>query len=209
MNKCILRVLTVLGLCLTTLSLGKPLPEVTPKEIVTVVVQSAEDARYARLDSLGINSRDYLDKLSCMESGGNYGISNRYGMLGKYQFSPRTLRSLIKSGYLSLSQDEMDHFLTIPSAQEKAIDAFIKASDDYLNLYKMNQYIGKRIGGVKVTKEGLLAATHLVGPYAVVHFCKSGGSLEPVELKSGVVVRKHDGNGVYLTEYMRRFSRNV
>lgn len=211
MKTCILGVLTVLTICLTTLSAGSSVTEdrciLMSKSIAMFrEKQNYEQTRHAKLDSLGINSRFYLETISFLESRGNYTITNRFGMMGKYQFSPRTVKGLVKAGYLELTPYEIYNFIDIPSAQERAMDALMHANSDYLTIHGMNKYLGKRVGGVKITKEGLLAASHLVGAYAVVHYCKTG-SLKPVTLKSGLVVRKHDGNGVYLTEYMKKFSQ--
>jgi hypothetical protein len=211
MKQYIVKVLIILAMLLPAASYGNSVlsrvwNQFSIDDIVREIERQNEEARYVHLDStIGINSRFYLDKLACLESGGNYHIKNRYGYMGKYQFGKRTLNGLVRVGYLDLTKDEMNNFLHIPSVQERAIDALIRANNDYLNRYNISKYIGKRIGGVIVTKEGLLAASHLVGPYAVVHFCKTG-SLAPVTTKNGVTVKKHDGNGVYLTEYIRKFS---
>ena len=210
MRTYIVKVLFLVAMLFTTASYAEPVLSrkwYIPENILNKLIEvERENNRYNSLDSaIGINSRYYLDKLACMESGGNYFIKNRYGYMGKYQFGKRTLQGLVRVGYLDLTKHEIDNFLHIPSAQERAIDALIHANNDYLNRYGISKYIGRKIGGVVITKEGLLAASHLVGPYAVVHFCKTG-SLSPVTTKSGKLIKKHDGNGIYLTEYMKKFS---
>ncbi len=166
-----------------------------------------QDARHAKLDSLGINSREYLCRMGQSESGNTYNIRGGYkGLyLGKYQFAPSTIKRLRKAGYLDLTDEEVKNFLTTPEAQEKAVTAYILASNDFFKKYHMDRYVGRTIGGVKITKAGMLAASHLVGPYAVVHYVRSGGSLEPVVLKSGVVVMKTDGFGISMVKYMKAF----
>ncbi len=209
MRTYISKVLFTIALCLiSTFNFGEAVldREVRWIDYTEIVAKAFEAKRYNALDSaIGINSRYYLNKLGMMESGNNYAITNRYGYMGKYQFGKRTLHGLVRVGYLDLTKEEIDNFVRIPQAQERAIDALLHANNDYLNRYGINKYIGRTIGGVKITKEGLLAASHLVGGYAVVHFCKTG-SLQPVTTKNGITVKKHDGNGVYLTEYMRKFN---
>jgi len=146
----------------------------------------------------------FKSKMGHLESGGNYMAINKYGYLGKYQFSRRTLRRLVKKGYLNLTKDEIKKFRELPHVQELAMDALIRANFETLNNWKLNKYVGKTVGGVKITVEGMLAASHLLGPYAVKHYLQTNGSMDNVTV-GGVIVRKYDANGTSLKKYMSHF----
>lgn len=133
-----------------------------------------------------------------------YQVVNRYGYTGKYQFSKTTLRRLAQMGYLKATPAELLNFKQDPELQERAMDALITHNKDILKRYKLNQYVGRTIGGVKITMEGMLAGAHLVGPYAVKHFVTNGGSLSSVKV-GGVTVNKYDGNGTSVKDYMKQF----
>jgi hypothetical protein len=55
-------------------------------------------------------------------------------------------------------------------------------------------YIGKTVGGVEVTKSGLIAASHLGGARSVKLFLKSDGRID-----------KKDVLGTSVCNYMRKF----
>lgn len=147
----------------------------------------------------------FKNKLGYMESGNRYDISNRYGYLGKYQFSKKTLRRLILKGYLDYNLSDVYKFRKDKVMQEKAMDALVQHNLDILYNYNLSKFIGKNVGGVKVTVEGLLAGAHLLGPYAVSHFLKTGGSMETVSLSNGVKIKKYDGNNTSIKKYMKAF----
>jgi hypothetical protein len=147
----------------------------------------------------------FKSKMGHLESGGNYKAINQYGYLGKYQFSKRTLRRLVEKGYLQLTKEEIRKFRELPYIQEMAMDALIAANLETLRNWKLNKYVGKDIGGVKVTMEGMLAASHLLGPYAVKHYLQHNGSMDKV-IVGGVTVRKYDANGTSLKKYLRHFA---
>ena len=128
---------------------------------------------------------DFLNAIGYQESRNRYGIVNRYGYMGKYQFGKRTLRGL---GF-KLSKNE---FLNSPQIQEEAMYKLLQANKKYLQKY-IDKYEGQVINGVLVTESGLLAAAHLGGAGSVKKWFRTGK------------IRK-DGNGVKITTYMSRFS---
>ena len=136
----------------------------------------------------------FMAKMALLESLDNYTIVNRYGYIGKYQFSVRTLRGLKRSGYLNVSNEDIKHFRYRPEIQEQAMRALIRHNLHYLKRSNMLKYIGKEIGGVKITMRGMLAASHLVGPYGAKQFILSGGR-----------INKKDANGTSVRDYMKEF----
>jgi Ca2+-binding RTX toxin-like protein len=151
--------------------------------------------------------RKFLDALGERESGGDYGVVNSYGYLGKYQFGEL---ALIDVGYYTADGtgandwkpgfwtgksgvDSKADFLADAEAQEQAIRAYMKLQWVYLG--DTQRYAGQTIGGLKVTESGLLAGAHLLGAGAVAAF-----------LEGGAVAPPSDAYGTAITEYMRLFA---
>ena len=126
----------------------------------------------------------FLESIGHMESGNDYRKVNRLGYLGKYQFSPITLKGL---GVKCTPQEFIDQ----PQLQEHAMELYLKH-----NKNKLRDYIGKYQFtyryGVYITESGLLAASHLGGVGSVRRFLNNG-----YEFK--------DGNGMSIKVYMKRF----
>jgi hypothetical protein len=135
---------------------------------------------------------DFKERMAQLESGGDHTVINRFGYIGKYQFGKKTLKGLARDGYME--RVNYTDFLNNVELQEKAMDALIQCNTDYIDRNDMMKYVGKTIGGVKVTKYGMLAGAHLVGPYAVKRFLKSNGR-----------IIKRDGNGTSVKDYMKEF----
>jgi hypothetical protein len=158
-----------------------PIIELPTKGIVTIPLESLT------VDSIELvvsSHQAFLDAIGFRESGNRYGIVNRYGYMGKYQFGKRTLKGL----GIKVTQDE---FLNSPYIQEKAMYALLSQNKRSLRKY-IEKYNGKYVHGVLVTESGLLAAAHLGGAGSVKKWFRTGK------------VRK-DGNGVKITSYMKQF----
>lgn len=184
---------------------SEPLPKV---EIVEQVVPNDTTLNVPRLLPKYIKLAKVKRVLARLESGGvdnPYAAVNRYGYLGKYQFSKRTLTRLINLGYLDMTKDELSNFLASPALQERAMNALLIHNKEIIKRYGLYKYIGEKINGITITLEGMLAGAHLVGPYAVKHYVKTGGSLATVNV-NGVKVKKFDGNGTSVEHYIKQFS---
>ncbi len=143
---------------------------------------------------------NFFEALANRESGGNYGAKNQLGYLGKYQFGKTALQDI---GFIDNSgnwtgkngvYNEKD-FLNNHKAQEGAMKEFTQLQWKRLKALGADKYIGQVLGGVKITKSGLIAAAHLGGPGNVIKFLKSGGN--------NIFA---DGNGIPVTQYMAKFS---
>jgi hypothetical protein len=133
------------------------------------------------------SSRDiFLDSLGKQESGNRYDIVNKYGMLGKYQFSYNTLKGL---GY----KGSRDKFIKSPIAQEVAMLKLLKANKKTLSK-QINQYSGKYINNIKITESGLLAAAHLAGAHSVKKWLYTNGEITRI-----------DGFGTSIEKYLYKF----
>ena len=151
----------------------------------------------------------FMSEMARLESGGilePYQAINSGGYMGKYQFSKKTLRGLVRTGYLKATNKELRNFMRDPELQERAMIALVKNNKNTLLNYGLSKYIGRNVNGITVTMDGMLASAHLLGPYAVSHYLKNGGSLKTVKIR-GVVIRKYDGNGTSLEDYMKHFEK--
>ncbi len=180
------------------------------KEVVINESILSLDSLIVLKDSITLDSLKSL--IAYRESGGlksPYSVTNKYGMLGKYQFSPKTL---VRLGY---SQTDIKKFLVTEidsikvleakALQESAMIKLLNSNYSYIKNYNLLPYIGKKVGGVKITLSGLLAGSHLVGVASVNHYVKNKGSMAEVVLKTKfgkVTLRKIDANGTTIKEYL-------
>ena len=168
-------------------SLALRSPEATPSAPPMIVdhayVAPAQKVvrRTARANS------DFLQAIAIFESRNQIGIVNQYGMMGKYQFSPRTVAGL---GF-NVTQEE---FLSNESLQDSVMRRYMR-----FNYNKLREVIRLHNGtyrdSVYITTAGILAGAHLMGAGGVLAY------FYPDQYSHPVV----DGNGVHITEYIRRF----
>lgn len=127
----------------------------------------------------------FKQALAFKESQGKYRKVSSLGYLGKYQFGKSTLASV--GVYDSMA------FLQNPFLQEKAFKALMSRNKWELRK-EIEQYVGKEMGGVRITESGLLAAAHLGGVGSVKLFLKTGGER-----------KKTDAFGTSVRKYIRMF----
>jgi len=165
-----------------------------------------------------INDSIYIDKIYVFQyknilakhESGNlenpYQVVNQYGYAGKYQFGKSTLRTLHKFELLSynVDQDINNVFLKDSIIQENALNALIVYNLNYAKKKNLFRFVGKKIHGVKITVEGILAGSHLVGGAAVAQFLDSGGSFEDFYINDRKI-KMCDANGVTVLDYIKIF----
>lgn len=149
----------------------------------------------------------FFDNLGKAESGGNYTKVNKFGYLGKYQFGEQALVSLgyyISDG--SKANDwkgkwsgkggvfSKEDFLKNGFVQEVAVRELVSFHWDVAVVHGMDKTVGKVMHGVKITRNGILAAMHLVGPQGVKNFLSFGTNTE-------------DGFGTTVKQYITKFSK--
>jgi hypothetical protein len=127
----------------------------------------------------------YLEHIGNRESGGNYLIVNSYGYMGKYQFSPKTLRGL------GINVNRKD-FLSNPILQDSAMVVLLIHNKELLETY-INLYDGSYMDGNLITESGILAAAHLIGPKRTKILLKDG-------------IDSYDGYGTPVSSYIKEFS---
>ena len=128
----------------------------------------------------------FMRRVAYIESGGKHTITNEFGMMGKYQFSPNTVRVL---GF-NVSRKQ---FLQDSKLQDSVMLAYMKANHRELAPL-IRKYNGKVVNGVKVTRAGILAGAHFAGSGGVRAFLTGRGP------------NITDARGTTITKYMSYFS---
>ena len=135
---------------------------------------------------------DFREALSQSESSGRYGVVNKEGYTGKYQFGPSRLADYMNA---TGQQFSMEQFRTDPELQER-VQAWHE--NDILNFISsegLDQYIGMNVGGVEITPTAMLGMAHLGGKGGMKKFLETGGAYNP-----------SDSNGTSLRDYGQKFS---
>jgi hypothetical protein len=133
----------------------------------------------------------FIKDLGRRESGNNWLCVNRIGCFGEWQFAESTVQYLgFKSITLKKFKKNPDIFP--PELQRKVLESLIKVNLVLLKDY--DHFIGDTIDGVKITKSGLIAASHLGGAQSVKLFLESNGRID-----------KQDVFGTSVFDYIRKF----
>jgi hypothetical protein len=128
----------------------------------------------------------FMDRVAAIETpGGTHRTVNQFGMMGRYQFSPSTVRVL---GF-RVSQRE---FLNNKQIQDTVMLRYMKVNNRELSGY-INRYNGRIVNGVKITRAGVLAGAHFAGSEGVKAFFRNGSN-------------RTDANGTSVAKYMSKFS---
>ena len=138
-------------------------------------------------------TREYLIKLAKRESNFDPKIVNRYGYSGLFQFGEDALTTLKQSK--KIKNMTLNEFRN--SSVHVQAHAAAELANFNWNLLKnhASDKIGSNINGIKVTKNGILAASHLVGAGRVRTWLNTNG-------KSSA----KDANGTTIESYMKMFS---
>lgn len=141
----------------------------------------------------------FMGVMAERESNNTPTVVNRYGYLGKYQFSPRTLWALGRRFRVT-----EDQFLGAESLQDSAMVEYLKDNRTTIEDIIV-RFDGKWYQGIYITESGLLAGAHLVGPHGLrawldptYEITRNGRSYRP---------RYIDGNGTHVGDYINMFSR--
>lgn len=132
--------------------------------------------------------RAFMYRMASIESDNNPRVVNASGMMGKYQFSPRTLR---KMGF-NVSREE---YLSNEALQDSAMVMYMRENHRILRKI-IKRYDGQMYRGVFITKSGILASAHLVGHGGVWAFFSPEKYNYPTQ----------DSNGTSVELYMKKFA---
>lgn len=160
------------------------------------VIKKVEEKEHKKTFTFKKKKNDlfkFLKALAQKESSLDPTNVNRLGYIGKYQFGKMALKDVGLEDKISTVKFKKNPSIWPEKEQDKAMIKLLKKNRDYLGEY-LSQFEGKTIGGVKITKSGLLAGSHLVGAGAVKQFLDSNGQFVP-----------KDGNGVPVTDYIKKF----
>jgi hypothetical protein len=133
----------------------------------------------------------FAEHLGLKESGNNWRSINQINCIGKWQFSPRTLKHL-GYGHISASLFAQKPDLFPEDVQYQTLVALVKSNEMALKDYF--HYIGQTIDGVSITKSGLLAGAHLSGPMGVKLWLTTGGK-----------INRADANNTSVKQYLKEF----
>jgi hypothetical protein len=162
-----------------------------------------------------ISIKELLKMNSKLESNNKWNVANKYGYLGKYQIGRSALLDL---GYDSVWVEEIrnsiysvddtvlvddkikirnfyyfDLTLFPPEKQEEVILKLLAKNEKVYLKKHIRKYVGKEVGGVRITKAGILSASFLGFGY-VDQYLKSDGKINPA-----------DGNGHTIKDRLKRF----
>ena len=130
----------------------------------------------------------FLEAIALFESNNRYDVINPYGFLGRYQFSPTTIRHL---GYDILNED----FLRNTGLQDEIMLAYMRENYVSLRPY-IEEYNNTNYKGMYITTSSILAGAHFAGAMGMKRFLLN--KLDSI----GTV----DANGMTLRRYMTKFS---
>jgi hypothetical protein len=134
----------------------------------------------------------FINDLGSRESGNNWLSINRIGCFGEWQFDESTLQYL---GYrkITLKKFKSNPEIFPRELQLKALKTLIKVNLTFLMDYE--HFIGDSINGIRITKSGMIAASHLGGAGSLQKFLNSNGR-----------INKKDILGTSIYDYLKRFS---
>lgn len=158
---------------------------VMPRSMSTVKVAPMSAVRKSTIKPRGL--KEFLRRMALIESDNNIGVVNKYGMMGKYQFHPRTLQSV---GIRAAATE----FLNSEKLQDSAMVLYMKMNARELKPI-IRKFSGTVFNGVKITRSGILASAHLVGSLGVWSY------FYPDKFTH----KTSDANGANVGMYMKRF----
>ena len=179
----VLRVICVLVLLLVLDGANGKQEQIDISELSIPIVEVEVEESDSRKDILR-----FLEAIALFESNNRYDVVNSYGFLGRYQFSPRTIKHL---GYDILNED----FLRNKRLQDEIMLAYMRENYVSLRPY-IEEYNNTNYKGMYITTSSILAGAHFAGAMGMKRFLLN--KLDSI----GTV----DANGMTLRKYMTKFS---
>ena len=136
---------------------------------------------------------DFKSTMRKSESSDNYMVVNKEGYMGAFQFGDARLQD-----YKTANKEEFTNqeFLNNKDLQEKVFDWHVGDIVKYIQDNNLDEAIGKKVNGVVITLNGLVAAAHLGGKFGMRQYVESGFDKK---------FNKEDSNGTSLFDYIQRF----
>ncbi|ARO14435.1 hypothetical protein BVG79_01089 [Ketogulonicigenium robustum] len=129
---------------------------------------------------------DFRNALAMAESGGDYGVTNTLGYMGRYQFGDDRLTDFQRATGQQFTREQ---FLGSPDLQEAAYAWHIADIDRQLA-----PLVGAVVGGQTMDRDALRGMAHLGGVGGARRYVESGGAYNP-----------SDAYGTALSDYAGRF----
>lgn len=163
--------------------------------VPSVVRPEAADA-YRAMNGGGQTDSALPAALVRSESGGNFRAQNDVpgsggvGHFGRGQFSIGRMQDAKNAGVIPASMTP-EQFMASPDAQ-RAVEAWhVSDINGFIDGNGLARFEGQTIGGVPVTREGMLNVAHLGGNNGLRRFLETGGAYNPA-----------DANGTRLSDYL-------
>lgn len=137
--------------------------------------------------------QSFQDKMKQSESSGRYGIINKEGFIGAYQFGDARLTDYRKVNKVDFTNDE---FKSNKELQDKVFKWHVDDIQSNVKKKGLDKYIGTKILGIEVTMDGITAMSHLGGQTGMQKFLESEGKYNP-----------EDSNGTSLSDYLQKFGK--
>jgi hypothetical protein len=135
----------------------------------------------------------FTDAMKKSESSGDYKSVNTKGYMGAYQFGEARLSDYKKATGKEFTKEE---FLGNKKLQDEVFDWHVDDIKKYMSKTGLDSWVGKKILGVEVTIDGLVAVAHLGGKAGLKKFLESNGEYNPA-----------DSYGTTLKDYLRKFGK--
>ena len=119
----------------------------------------------------------FKEDLGMAESSGNYDseYESKKGKkyVGKWQFGAARLEDFkkVNKKFKNLT---MDQFKDSSSIQNEVWDWHIDDINSYIDSRELDRYIGTKLNGVEITREGLIAGAHIGGRTGLKNFLTKG-----------------------------------
>lgn len=143
----------------------------------------------AMRETQGLGGSEY-PRLINKESGNNYGARNEQGYVGRAQFGDARLEDARRAGVLPEGMDK-EAFRLNPETQQAVEKWHFSDINNFIDKHGLGALEGKTIGGIPVTREGLVNVAHLGGKGGMEKFVTSDGAYNPT-----------DANGTRLSDYL-------
>jgi len=131
------------------------------------------------------------EKLKFAESSNNYSSINDEGFMGAYQFGDKRLNDYRAEKNATFTNSE---FINNKELQDKVYKWHVADITKFISMSGFKKYIGQKIMGVPVTKDGMIAVAHLGGKTGLKKFLTTNGEYN-----------EQDSNGTSLLDYLRKF----
>jgi hypothetical protein len=179
---------------------GKPLKEILPdfrggepEDTGLDDMQASAVTKTPERVKLASKDMDFQSALKKSESSDNYMVVNKEGYMGAYQFGDARLKDYKRETKEDFTNEE---FLNNEDLQEKVYSWHVNDIVKYIQKNKLDDAIGKKVNGVTITLNGLIAAAHLGGRFGMRQYVESGFDDK---------FNKEDSNGTSLFDYITRF----